>query len=734
MAETRTPLDPETTARLTEFARACKAAARAVSLYPPSHPSIGATLGRLGETTAALTASGPVSIHVHPDTLYVGELAPQKPDAAVVELVGLLRRQLIGTLTLNAGADIQSWRTLMTLLGRPPDEVRADGGIAHLWGTAGGPSIEIREIDYAEVLRERQGEAATIDRLLETALRGAPLELDATGMRLLLDIIGDPARLEQLMAEIETRTGGEGAGRGAAAFLNLLKGLAEYVGHHHPEQLDDVLRQTGQAASCLSADGMLALLAERTSPDAQVGSINVVDAVVDRLTDHSVASFVSRSVIQERGATERLAQAFQTLVPDIERQRQLLAMAEPDVAASELGHEEPFADLWQRVEAILTSYSDASYVSSDYGRELSGARSRAVDVEAINDDPPERVSAWLATVNDTALRGLDFQLLRDLLTLEEDSTRWRDIADTVIQHAEDLVRVGLFDQAWTLAGSIATEAARLPARGEAARTALERFGRGPMMKHVPKHLRTAEDEGYEEFKRLCHAIGPAIIAPLAEVLAAEQDARSRRRLRDILVGFGAAGRESVQQLMNAANWEVRRTAAYLLREFGGSEGLRELQPLLTDTEPLVQREAIQALVLNGSEAAAGILLQALTTVSGRPRQTLITELGSMRDERAAPLLVHLVRHLDRRTFHLVYVRAIEGLGSFGGPDAVEALKVALYHGDLMSPIKTRRVRVAAAQALRRIGTTAAVEILREASSRGSWGVRSAAKAELMRVV
>ena len=65
-----------------------------------------------------------------------------------------------------------------------------------------------------------------------------------------------------------------------------------------------------------------------------------------------------------------------------------------------------------------------------------------------------------------------------------------------------------------------------------------------------------------------------MIPPLAEALSAEQDARSRRRLRDILVGFGAQGRESVQQLMSAPNWEVRRTAAFLLREFGGSEGLQ----------------------------------------------------------------------------------------------------------------------------------------------------------------
>src|SRR4029078_9959765 len=101
-----------------------------------------------------------------------------------------------------------------------------------------------------------------------------------------------------------------------------------------------------------------------------------------------------------------------------------------------------------------------------------------------------------------------------------------------------------------------------------------------MIRHAAKQLRTSDDASYERFQKLAHSIGPAVIPALAEALSAEQDARSRRRLRDILVGFGAAGRESVQQLMNAANWEVRRTAALLLREFGGARGLRGVQALL----------------------------------------------------------------------------------------------------------------------------------------------------------
>src|SRR3954465_9086706 len=119
MADAQTTLDDAMALRLPGFARARKAALRAVSLYPGGHPAIGATLGRLTELTTALTASGPFRLEVRPHTIHVNDAGPAKPDAAVVELSDVLRRQLVGTLTLNPGADTQSWRTLLMLLSRP---------------------------------------------------------------------------------------------------------------------------------------------------------------------------------------------------------------------------------------------------------------------------------------------------------------------------------------------------------------------------------------------------------------------------------------------------------------------------------------------------------------------------------------------------------------------------------------------------------------------------------------
>jgi HEAT repeat protein len=732
MAESQapTPLSPEVTARFAEFARSCKAAARAVALYPGTHPAIGVSLSRLVQAAQRLGDNAPFTLHVRATSLLLGNAAAQRPDPAIAELADVLYRHMIGALTVNPAADAESWRTLLLLLARTPEEVRSDGGIARLWGTAGGPSLDIIEIDYAEVLREKQGDAATIDQIIAAAIAGPQVQLDDTTLQSLLAIIGEPEKFQQLLAQLEASTEAGGIDAKTAAFLNLVRNLTEYLAKSNPEQLDGMLKQMGEAAAGFGLDSLVSLLKQRDLPPAIAGTTDVVAAMTERMSDESIAHVVAESVVAERGATGRLAHAFQALVPEHDRQRQLLALAEQEVEQSPLGNEASFDELWSNVEGMLTSYSDAAYVSSDYGRELSSARTRAVDVERISDDPPERMAVWLGTVSDGALRTLDHQLLVDLLSIEEDALRWRDVAQTVATHADDLVRVGHFEQAWLLAEAIADRAATRPDRQPHARTALEQFTRGSMLKHAAAQLRGSNDESYERFKRICHIAGTAIVAPLAEALSSEQDARARRRLRDILLGFGAQGRESVQKLMTAPNWEVRRTAAFLLREFGGAEGLKELIPLLTDTEPLVQREAVQGLIMNGSEEASAIVLRALTSATGRTRETLANEVLQTKDERAAPLYCYLLKHMKRGAFPKIYSAAVEALAAAKSVEAVQALKGVLQHGELWAPIRTRRLRASAATSLRAIGTPEAIDALREMSDRGPRGARAAAKEQL----
>jgi len=65
--------------------------------------------------------------------------------------------------------------------------------------------------------------------------------------------------------------------------------------------------------------------------------------------------------------------------------------------------------------------------------------------------------------------------------------------------------------------------------------------------------------------------------------------------------------------------------------------LPDLTELLDDSEPHIQREALRAILLIGTEDAYSVLRRALASGTERSRNSLMLALVAMHDERAAPL-------------------------------------------------------------------------------------------------
>jgi hypothetical protein len=177
-------------------------------------------------------------------------------------------------------------------------------------------------------------------------------------------------------------------------------------------------------------------------------------------------------------------------------------------------------------------------VSEAYNIELSSVRSRSLEIEHIPDDPPERISGWLTTVSDAVLRALDVQLLCDLVIVETDADRRQELLDLVVGHIDELVSRGEFVSARHLVEALERQAAPGgaaspdPTRRRAALAAFELLVSGEIMARIATQLNGIPDEDTEDVKKLCLAIGPALIPRLADALAAEQRPRARQRMTD----------------------------------------------------------------------------------------------------------------------------------------------------------------------------------------------------------
>ncbi len=517
------PLAPEAAARLAEFAKTCRAATRVVSMYPPSHPTIQLALSRITDAGRHAVANGPLVIAVLPDSLLVEGRGFAKPDSAATELAILLHQQWIGEMTLHGTLDGDQWHAFLSLLAKPLEETRAMGGIARAWAATGHAAIALKEIDYAEVLRERggSGDSASWERILATlGEQGGGGGGGPAGMAGMLEMAQDAGRLAQFAERLQAhgRAIGDDSIQQRKSLLELMHGLANYAAERQPEALDPLLTRMAGAAAQMPPDMLLTLITDpppMPAPGATSPRMDLGGELQARLTDEMLTKFLVDNVVNDRGASNRLAAAFQTLVPDSERQQALLAAA-TEQAAALFGQDPQFESVWNSSTQMLTTYSDSQFVSDDYARELTSARTQATEVEQIGDDPPVRIRAWLSTVSSEEVRALDQRLLLDLLTIEVRPDAWSGALDQAIGSIEQLVLVGDLALAAQLVDAIVDVSRETSPFAPAAVAGIARLVDGSLVRHLALFLRQATEAEFSLAAQICRTIGPELVEPLAD--------------------------------------------------------------------------------------------------------------------------------------------------------------------------------------------------------------------------
>jgi hypothetical protein len=725
---------PDLAARVTAFARACKAAARHVALYPGEHPSVAEALEALTSAAEAATAQEGLHLSVMPDGLTVDGRPMARPDVAVAEFAGILHRHQVGQLSIRAGTDVDVWRRFLALLSLQPDQARLRGGLGKLWAAEGETLVELRIVDYNELLRSRlTGDRATWDAIVADCLEGRAFVPDDTTLDLLFGVLDDPAKISAVVKAIEAvLPEGHPPEQGPLIIAGLLQAVSRFVATSAPEQLDRVMTALAEAATRLSIETLGPIVDARRG-GAGPGLAQFVKGLFRRMSDGSIARLLAAEVRGGRGSSQRLAAALHGLAPDADRRAAILTLARGALEESGGTADPAAAQAWQESEAMLLNYSDKAFVSDDYDTEFGRLTDRAVDLERDHTDPPAVVAAWCETVDEDDLRLLDAELISDLMRLESDVAHWRDLAGLALSRISALLVVGDFPAAALLVEALRSQAEddEHPEIVTSAGEALQSVLTPATMRHVASHLDTVDPSVVHAAHRFCLAMGAAAIGPLADVLSREARNRPREHLIGILIAFGAAGRKSVEQLRHSPNAVVRRTAVLLLREFGGHEALPELASLLVDDEPHVQREATRAIAALRDDEAYDALIRALERGSERARATMLGALWTLPAEDAGPLLSYLVLTAPRHgAMWDVHARALERLGSLDAQFAVEPLAAVLLRRQSWAPFRMAALHRIAIDSLGRIGTPEARAVLETAASSGSRLARAAARARL----
>jgi len=687
-------------AAVLEFARAFRSAARAVSFYPPAHQTVVAALEQVVAAARAATVDGSICLTILPKTFLAHGVPIDTSQTAVADVANLCHRHGVGALNLDRRDTPDAWRALFTLLARKPEDVRAAGGIQRQWKALRHLSPAILEIDFGALLRGQVGGdfielAGVISHYLETAGVGGSILDDPCGAlrRTIENAPDDPQAVAAVLRELR-----------AAAQLTFTQ----------PDQLDDVFRRAAAVGEHLSEGVMNGLLDRRGTPDAMVGAVDVVSALVERMADATISTFLSKVMGEADAASARLTDLFKRLVPDADRRRTIL------VGARDVTLADNVMGQWAELERNLEAYSDRRFVSDQYVNELHSVQTRSDRAGEDAAVSQELLAEWVRSVDDEAIRELDLQLLADLARLETEHGRSRKVLEILHAHALDAADEDDWPgvaRAVELIGGVASGSADGMLR-RFATDILQKLSTAPLSDRALGMLSDADPPLCDTLSRALSAIGAPLVPDITARWAAHDAPALRSRLEQVVAATGRQGREALRRLLASEDVpaDIRVAAIRLLQLTAGTDHLPALEAALSDPQEEIRREAFGALVDSSSERAFDILARGIARADASTQAVLLGWLSDLGDRRASPVLQRLFPQVDPRTVSVpMYLSLIAAVQRTGSEDAAPLLTTVLHRTHWSAPLRTWRFRAAAKSALRALRNRAAT-VTRETPS------------------
>lgn len=252
---------------------------------------------------------------------------------------------------------------------------------------------------------------------------------------------------------------------------------------------------------------------------------------------------------------------------------------------------------------------------------------------------------------------------------------------------------------------------RDPAIVPEAMTALQELASPQMIAFLVDRLLRRTHTAATKLMGLLWQIGPGAIPALIEPLGRARTVSQRRMLADTIAGFGEAAIPLLLGPLSDERWYVVRNAVTILGEIGHPAAIRALEPICAHPDPRVPKEAMKALGKIGSHEARAILEMHLRHAEGEVQLLAAFALGQMRDPEAVPALLSLVSQPLWRVRVELHREVIKALAKIGGPAVVPAIGRVFRRRSILFPQRNEALREIAAQALARINSEEARELL-----------------------
>ncbi len=249
-----------------------------------------------------------------------------------------------------------------------------------------------------------------------------------------------------------------------------------------------------------------------------------------------------------------------------------------------------------------------------------------------------------------------------------------------------------------------------------ARTGIKELGTEEVIKaYVPK-FRSRSIQEKSEAETILRVLGDKSVPFLLEALAKEEDLITRRSIVDLIISIGERAIPDIVSYLQDPRWYVVRNMITILGAMENPDVAPYVVDCLKHSDQRVQKEALKAL----SKIPGPLSLSTLGEYCFHDDEDLaclaITALSAKKEDKAVEILHE--RFLTKKLFFPDFRPAreiIEALRTIGSESALEVLKRIATYNPFIKPRKVKELKKLAVQAIGRMKSEKALQIIEEFS-------------------
>ncbi len=708
--------NPDPSNPLARALRQLATVTKVISFYPSQHPTVVSSLEKAtASLKEALTDRETLAIAVAETAFLVDGSVLNADDGVLAGFASFLSRRDISSVVFQTPVEQEALKGLLEVVALDPGTLRGRGGPAKVLAERRLGGVSITEFDTAAALRlartSATGEAtedaaAAItswsDRLARY-LTGQGV-LPPGGEHLIRRLAGDAAASRELMEALQKVTASAGPER-AALLGAALRRIGEEVARAEPESLPALAQNLAWALTALDPRGRTDVLGSSIPipgsgldlagairagiPEERLGEL-IVSMVQSEGNLNARLGSVIRKVLIDRGVTD----ASKTTILDAIRTARKV--------------EKPPADVWDSVEDLLKESQD-DWISREYKGLLEMVGAGPPPLEEGFRKELMALPGFAEALTPAGMRRSAWLLFGDLLAIDQEPARLWVALEQIEKRAAEMAPDWFADTA-AVAGAVTTLLKSQPppqahVRDAALKTlpaiaaALVRSYRASFHRLTPDH-HAALAAAFEALQE--HGVH-SLLGGLAE----EEDWEIRKPFLGLLAARKKGAVPALVRRLTDPSWYLVRNVLLVLGEIADPSTIPSIAPALRHAEPRVRRDAAAALGKIGGPRAFALLKDCLN--DPEVYEVVMRSLATIDRRRTVGTVLDMTAKVDpfgRDSRRLK--EAIQTLGALGGNESVPRLKAILLRGFWLPFSAGDTLRIAAARALEKIGTTTAL--------------------------